>query len=579
MFDYWHKRSLVKVVQAQPSGEGQGVYSLVFASNSTPEQWKAQGDYFKTKRLWDQAILCYQRAGPESEYLAKEAHAYHLIQRECHQKPQIYLEAALSFLECDQLHHSLHYLNGAALCLRNSKPPQYQEAAKLFERLGYLDKAAQSYKKACDFNNYARVEQKRGRIGHIKKVMLFKEAKKYDEAAKALLEKGMFRDAYRLAFAQGSAKCSLSDPDETWLQWGVKTAEKQSNEDKKAFFLFQMAKMRYKELKAGNKFDDNCDRLCNDLITVLQCKDQLIKAQAHLLLGMLTSDLSHCRTAWKIYHASANHKIGELEAFNQVFRLADANESDDMIVSMCHLANETSNVLMKVSSVNKVVKEGLKFYELEKIGLYYYTPPGQDIWIGESLDSCVHERNKYDLDGMIRLQASKVQDKLTNHCSNFTNMWLSQCKFTTKLYCKLQMCLLNSSLFEHHQLLRFYPNIEVSEEQLSDYLHTIVKFVEVRSLKEENADSFIAVAISIFTPDVYFYLPERVKETHISIVRKSVVSCSKFDSYVNSIPIKVSNIDSWLKLWRLSCINKTSEKLLHSMLQKIEREVNDAAWC
>ena len=84
MFDYWHKRDLVKVVQAQPSKGSQGVYTLVFASNSTPEQWKAQGDNFKKKHLWEQAILCYQRAGPENEYLAKEARAYHLIQRARH---------------------------------------------------------------------------------------------------------------------------------------------------------------------------------------------------------------------------------------------------------------------------------------------------------------------------------------------------------------------------------------------------------------------------------------------------------------------------------------------------------------
>ncbi len=139
MLKYWHMRDAVKVVAAH-SGSGEESYSLVFASNSTSEQWKAQGDNFKKKHLWEQALLCYERAGPELAYLVKEAQAYIHIQSAQQQNPQSFQSAALSFLERDELNRSVHCLKRAALCLKKSKPPRYSFAASLYEKLGDLSK-------------------------------------------------------------------------------------------------------------------------------------------------------------------------------------------------------------------------------------------------------------------------------------------------------------------------------------------------------------------------------------------------------------------------------------------------------
>ena len=70
-----------------------------------------------------------------SSYLAKEARAYHYIQEARQQKPQLFLNAALAFLERDELNHSVSCLNGAALCFKNSRPPKQIITAKLYERL------------------------------------------------------------------------------------------------------------------------------------------------------------------------------------------------------------------------------------------------------------------------------------------------------------------------------------------------------------------------------------------------------------------------------------------------------------
>ena len=156
MLHYWHRKGAVRIVAVEGS-DGQN-FNLGFASNSTPEQWSAQGDNFRKRHLWEQAILCYEKAGTQYQYLAKEARAYHYIQEARQQKPQLFLNAALAFLERDELNHSVNCLNGAALCFKNSRPPKQIVAAKLYERLGALAKAAQCFLLAKDFDNFARIK-------------------------------------------------------------------------------------------------------------------------------------------------------------------------------------------------------------------------------------------------------------------------------------------------------------------------------------------------------------------------------------------------------------------------------------
>ena len=643
MFDYWHKRNLVKVVQAQSSMKDQGEYSLVFATNSTPEQWKAQGDNFKKKHFWEQAIHCYLNAGTENKHLAKEAQACYLIQRCKKQKsPELYLEAALSFLECDDLHHNLLYIHRAALCLRNSKPPNYREAALLLERLGEFEEAAQSYFKGRDIENYVRMKEKLGQHGGVIKALMGKEvsrsrkdalakaseyerqgiklhqdlcskklsyscakyysekgdkeslnevlpylpefsnkikflkvAKLYDEAFKALVENKMFKEAYRLAAAQGSCKCSLSD--ESWLQRGLKTAKENNDELMQASFVFQMAKIEYKALQIRKSVSDD---VINNLYGLLQNKNQLIKAQAHLLLGMLKRDATLCHAGWKLYQ-SINHQVGKLEAFHQLLKLT--SESDQSLIDMCHVASNMIQIYLTAGNINKVMKDGLRFYGLQKIGIYYYTPLDQDIWIGEPLQSCECSNNRHDLDGMVRLEVSDTLDVLVKHCQNFRSTWLSQFEFKNKLmFERVKSFPLHRPLSMNHQVSRKYSTAKMSVEQLCDYLHSIIRLLELHSLKNESTDEFTAVLLSIFTPQVYIYLSQRITEAHIAIIRKSVISNSHFQLYVKSLSLSESSnstkITLWLTAWRLSCISQPSMELLHEIIKNMEKAVDSEVY-
>lgn len=134
VFDYWLRRSLVKVVRV---GEREEDDSILFTATSTPEQWLEQGDYFKKKGLWDPAIKCYKKAG--TELLEKEAEAYYFAQRakqvrSSREQQQLFEKAAECFLLCDHNQHNVAFLANAARCLKNAK--KHSEAAKLFERLG-----------------------------------------------------------------------------------------------------------------------------------------------------------------------------------------------------------------------------------------------------------------------------------------------------------------------------------------------------------------------------------------------------------------------------------------------------------
>ena len=135
IFDYWHKRGLVKVIQIDDISKDE---SGLFVTSSTKQEWKEQGDYFKKKRLWEPAKKCYQKAG--HPLLEMEAEAYSLVQQAREHKGKemqdLYLKAALAFLNCDQFHNEVKLLAIAATCLKNAK--KYSDAAKLFEKLGQV---------------------------------------------------------------------------------------------------------------------------------------------------------------------------------------------------------------------------------------------------------------------------------------------------------------------------------------------------------------------------------------------------------------------------------------------------------
>ena len=182
MFDYWHKLALAKAVR-----NDQDCHSFISACTSTPEQWKAQGDNFKKKHLWEQAIHCYEKSDPTGNaHLIQEVRAWFLLQQAKKPRAQDYVNAAVCFLESDSLHHDTKCISNGLLCTMKANPNKHMcsKAAKLFERLNEDEHAFVAYKRAGEITSCVRLREKAGR---------------YKGALKLLIKSGQIKDALHRA--------------------------------------------------------------------------------------------------------------------------------------------------------------------------------------------------------------------------------------------------------------------------------------------------------------------------------------------------------------------------------------------
>ena len=129
MFDFWCKQCLVEVIGTQDER------SISFSAVSSQGEWKIQGDYFKRRKYWEQARLCYQKAGRQDLETAAQAFLIsdQLLSKTA-QKNVTHITAALAFLESDELNHDVEFLTIAAHHLIYAE--RYSEAALVYEKLG-----------------------------------------------------------------------------------------------------------------------------------------------------------------------------------------------------------------------------------------------------------------------------------------------------------------------------------------------------------------------------------------------------------------------------------------------------------
>ena len=637
MFDYWHKRDSVKVVELSASEEGK--YNLVFASNSTAQQWRAQGDYFCKKRLWEQARKCYDRSGPDCVHLAMEANARSLIQKALQlNKPQHFSDAALCFLEGDRLHHSLFYLKAAATCLRSMKPPKYRQAAMLFERLGERSKACQAYLKAKDLESFIRLEEQDGHYSTVvktlagksvlkkkealvkaaeyekrgisltpeltaselsytcakfyserkekqsllevlkympevsKRVRFLKEAKCFDEAYKVYIQRKMYKEAFRLASAQG------------WHEQAIELAREQKNPKIEARFVLQKAKADYLKIC---RYDSkqalaSSAKAKEYLRKLLKSANREVKAEANLLLGILTKDAGNCTSAWHTYNL-LKHKAGEIEAFRVFAELKKSEKTIidvSAVINVCLVAQETAKVLMVANDINQTVQQAVEFYGLQKVGGVYLTPDGQNIWISKITEFTCKDKERTDLDGMLRLEASDTRDEISKHCGDLPMIWLKQFDVERKVKLSLSSFSIHrefiKSIKDNRYLPRQYSAVDVSVESLKIYLQNCVHIVKLGLLM--NTFDCLPLVLGIFSPQVALHIP--ISRVHVETMRKATRIQPIFHEWIKAnvvsreTPDKV-RIDSWMIGWRVCCITTPDMKILFSAVEQKAKPVNE----
>lgn len=108
--------------------------SFATAKQSTPKQWKSQGDLLKREKLWKQASLCYKFAhrfdlATETEIMALEA--------EPSPSRSQYHDLAVAFLKLDEIAHNAKHLIKVADCLLQAAryPEDYLDIAWLYKAL------------------------------------------------------------------------------------------------------------------------------------------------------------------------------------------------------------------------------------------------------------------------------------------------------------------------------------------------------------------------------------------------------------------------------------------------------------
>ena len=156
MLEYWHKRNAVRISTADTIEKEQ---RFISSTASTHSDWKRQGDTLRKKCLWQQACHCYEKAG--YIHLVKETQALEIVQsaKKGGEISDKFFKAALLLFECDECEHDLKYILSATKCLKKSVPPRHLEAGKLLEKMEKLSEAAECYKSAVDFENFARVHE------------------------------------------------------------------------------------------------------------------------------------------------------------------------------------------------------------------------------------------------------------------------------------------------------------------------------------------------------------------------------------------------------------------------------------
>ena len=136
MLDYWLQRGVVKIVTVSHCEEVRKQLEEVARIKSTSTDWKKRGDDFTEKKLWNEALKCYREAG---ETLLEKLTKIQILQGEVAASKQdadkvsYYRLAAVTHLECDQIHHDIKQLKSAAVCL--SLAGMHLLSAQLFEKL------------------------------------------------------------------------------------------------------------------------------------------------------------------------------------------------------------------------------------------------------------------------------------------------------------------------------------------------------------------------------------------------------------------------------------------------------------
>ncbi|KDQ15746.1 hypothetical protein BOTBODRAFT_31632 [Botryobasidium botryosum FD-172 SS1] len=176
MKDFWNARQKVRIV-----GPNDDIPKL--AVESSPAEWKKTGRELFSRRLYDEAMLCFERAGCEFEKTLCKAYSLRAQARltpdnllNAGRRSAAFARAADTFLTCARMAPEKRRL----LCHAN--------AAECFSSAGHHDKAGDAYRDAKEFTLSAQSYRKAGSFDKCVDVVQKHRSSISDEVAESLLD-------------------------------------------------------------------------------------------------------------------------------------------------------------------------------------------------------------------------------------------------------------------------------------------------------------------------------------------------------------------------------------------------------
>ena len=393
-----------------------------------------------------------------------------------------------------------------------------------------------------------------------RRVRYWKDCGRYEKALDIYMEEKLYDNAYRLISGQG------------WYDKGLSYAEKIGKTDWRVNFTIQ---------KAQSQLSTGPGALDSDTVSSLQGLLQLnyimgqrpqTVAIIQLLLGRATNNSDSICRAIEGFKAS-NQKVGELEAYGQLFHVLKrefVKKPADVrfILSMCQAALGYANVLSNCAEKNVLMEhklqQSLDLNGLKVAGDVYCMPPSQNIWV-PALKQCEMKDEPRDLDGMVRLDISKTQEVLANHFVALSEQFCVE----TEIEKNLQESLAQEFIVRFCKqlgtgLLRT-PSFIVDANGLTNYISMHISWIEYCSLtshlaEPKSTDGPIGQLLTLYQPKASIFLP--LSKNHLKVIRSSGTACSAINGWIKRVLEKVAqeevcSTDVWLVLWRASCISST----------------------
>jgi len=629
---YWQKRKLMEFVSTEKVAH---LMTDIFSSKSTKAQWKAQGYCYQRKRLWEQAVFCYSKAGPSCLYLLQEVQGYFLFSTYLSTFDETLCQkAALNFFESDNRKPSTRCINSALCCLLNLKLPQHLTVVNLFELLGNLDRAGYICLKSRDYENYVRIQEAQEKyesvifsleneIFHDKKAALMK-SKEYEQKG-FVIDPKFTPDNLSYKFARCySSRKEYHNVLEV-LEYST-NVEKKAKIFKKAnmydeAFLAYFTSKHYRDAymlalgqgrfsKASDVATKEGNNTLLDQVTLLEAKEHFcknrsnnfsslqgetkklvskltkltdsdngsIRAEAFLVLGMLHQNQDYCMKAVNQFEKEGS-KVGMLESLDLL-----KEASDEAVLNCCHIAKSLSETLHEACDLNPDLQQTMKFYGFWYVGnAYLVTKYGLCFVSLESLLKYQCKNDPVDLNGMIRLEPT-VLEIFAQRFESFIAHWLTRFNLKSNLLLKCQSLDLHSELWQHRQLSYQYTTDQISENVMLDYIQNCLHVLELKVVTKEKVDGLLAHLEVIFSPSVSVCLP-CLSQSHIRAIRKSVKLLATFkrkvEYDVNHI-CRLENLetqekipmDLWLSTWRLGSISYPNIKILLANMEALDNLVN-----